>query len=91
MINFPTVMQSLNLVGTLPHPNSITGFTQACVTLRSALVAPISSQTPNQAPSSVSSHVQAVTSRSGDKDQWHVQHIALHVLHLKIQANKEVN
>jgi len=28
MTNFPGVIQSLNLVGTIPRPNSTTGFTR---------------------------------------------------------------
>jgi hypothetical protein len=89
--NFPAVMQSLNLVRILPHPNSITVFTKARVTLRSARVVPLISRTPNQTSNSVPSQLQAATSLSRDGDPLHVQHIALHVLYLKIQANKKVN
>ena len=91
MTNFPAVIQSLNLVGILPRPNSITGFTKACVTFRNALVVTMSCQTPNQTPNSVPSQLQVVTSDCSDIDPLHLQPTTLHVLHVKIQANKKGN
>jgi hypothetical protein len=50
----------------------------------------MSSQTPNQTPNSVPSQLQAVTSRSSDRDPLHVN-ITLYVLYVQIQANKNVH
>ena len=91
MTNFPAALQSLNLVGILPRPNSIRGFTKACVTFRNALVVTMSSQTPNQTPNSVLLQLQAVTPHCSDIDPLNIKPTALHALHVKIQANKKVN